>query len=313
MTPRPTADTITEAELDALYRKIEIAEKAADGQSTFKWYADDAQRRLKVQRERAEQAEAAIDRIRARHTRGPNGCCADCSLNYWPCPTICLLDGPPCGPECEEWHAPAEQPGPAATEATGPRDCPPSDVGVEHTELRERCEAAVRMILAGTGAHTVDEWAQYVTAAVLPIFTSRIIKLTRERDLAIAHDRQPYPTAWAYEQACTALHAHRDRATVLREKVTALRDDVAGITGARYIADSLTSILDQTKEQPMPTTGPTPCTATISGPNVPDDGPIQCNREASHPGHHAGARPEYSEILWTDHHAGATPHAAAGE
>lgn len=26
-----------------------------------------------------------------------------------------------------------------------------------------------------------------------------------ERDLAIAHDRQPYPTAWAYEQACRAL------------------------------------------------------------------------------------------------------------
>ena len=30
-------------------------------------------------------------------------------------------------------------------------------------------------------------------------------KLRWERDLAIAHDRQPYPTAWAYEQACKAL------------------------------------------------------------------------------------------------------------
>ncbi len=29
----------------------------------------------------------------------------------------------------------------------------------------------------------------------------------RERDLAIAHDRQPYPTAWAYEQVCKALEA----------------------------------------------------------------------------------------------------------
>lgn len=26
-----------------------------------------------------------------------------------------------------------------------------------------------------------------------------------ERDLAVAHDQQPYPTAWAYEQACKAL------------------------------------------------------------------------------------------------------------
>jgi hypothetical protein len=37
-------------------------------------------------------------------------------------------------------------------------------------------------------------------------------QLRRDRDLAIAHDRQPYPTAWAYEQACKALHKHRDRA-----------------------------------------------------------------------------------------------------
>jgi hypothetical protein len=30
-------------------------------------------------------------------------------------------------------------------------------------------------------------------------------KLKQERDLAIAHDRQPYPTAHAYEQVCKAL------------------------------------------------------------------------------------------------------------
>ena len=29
----------------------------------------------------------------------------------------------------------------------------------------------------------------------------------RERDLAIAHDRQPYPTAEAYEKVCAALAA----------------------------------------------------------------------------------------------------------
>lgn len=32
---------------------------------------------------------------------------------------------------------------------------------------------------------------------------------TRERDLAIAHDRQPYPTAWAYEQACKTIERMR--------------------------------------------------------------------------------------------------------
>jgi hypothetical protein len=40
----------------------------------------------------------------------------------------------------------------------------------------------------------------------------RIVELEEERDLAIAHDRQPYPTAWAYEQACEALERHRERA-----------------------------------------------------------------------------------------------------
>lgn len=40
----------------------------------------------------------------------------------------------------------------------------------------------------------------------------RIAELEAERDQAIAHDRQPYPTAWAYEQACAALEKHRERA-----------------------------------------------------------------------------------------------------
>jgi hypothetical protein len=41
----------------------------------------------------------------------------------------------------------------------------------------------------------------------------------RERDLAVAHDRQPYPTAWAYEQLATAhaaLRAKLEEAEELR-------------------------------------------------------------------------------------------------
>lgn len=37
-------------------------------------------------------------------------------------------------------------------------------------------------------------------------------RLTQERDRAIAHDQQPYPTAEAYEKTCAALHKHRQRA-----------------------------------------------------------------------------------------------------
>jgi hypothetical protein len=48
--------------------------------------------------------------------------------------------------------------------------------------------------------------------AVIAVADAEQAELRRERDLAIAHDRQPYPTAWAYEQACKALRTHRERA-----------------------------------------------------------------------------------------------------
>jgi len=51
-------------------------------------------------------------------------------------------------------------------------------------------------------------WIKDVIAHVEP----ELVKLREERDLAIAHDRQPYPTAWAYTQACKALEYHRQRA-----------------------------------------------------------------------------------------------------
>lgn len=40
---------------------------------------------------------------------------------------------------------------------------------------------------------------------------TQLAAVTKERDLAVAHDRQPYPTADAYEGACAALLAERDR------------------------------------------------------------------------------------------------------
>jgi DNA repair exonuclease SbcCD ATPase subunit len=40
----------------------------------------------------------------------------------------------------------------------------------------------------------------------------QVERLTEERDQAIAHDRQPYPTQWAYDHACEALEKHRQRA-----------------------------------------------------------------------------------------------------
>lgn len=46
---------------------------------------------------------------------------------------------------------------------------------------------------------------------------AELAEAQRERDLAVAHDRQPYPTAWAYEQACKALRRKTDALEQVRE------------------------------------------------------------------------------------------------
>ena len=55
-------------------------------------------------------------------------------------------------------------------------------------------------------------WAAHLKLLVEQHTHGRIAELEADRDQAIAHDRQPYPTAWAYEQACAALEKHRKRA-----------------------------------------------------------------------------------------------------
>lgn len=51
-----------------------------------------------------------------------------------------------------------------------------------------------------------------------PCLACEVERLTLERDLAIAHDRQPYPTAWAYEQACKTIHQHQIRAEAAEQE-----------------------------------------------------------------------------------------------
>jgi hypothetical protein len=58
-----------------------------------------------------------------------------------------------------------------------------------------------------------------------------IAQLTEERDLAVAHDRQPYPTAWAYEQACKARTAHQERADTAEATVARVQAEVSRIDG----------------------------------------------------------------------------------
>lgn len=67
--------------------------------------------------------------------------------------------------------------------------------------------------------------------ATISHLQARLEAAERERDEAIAHDRQPYPTAAAYEAVCVALRKHKTdlaiaeaRAKVLRAEVDAWRE-----------------------------------------------------------------------------------------
>ena len=65
---------------------------------------------------------------------------------------------------------------------------------------------------------------EYSTATITTALAEkdeRVEQLIAERDLAIAHDTQPYPTAWAYKQACEALATER-KATMFADELLRL-------------------------------------------------------------------------------------------
>ncbi|WP_329336155.1 hypothetical protein OG252_13270 [Streptomyces sp. NBC_01352] len=97
-------------------------------------------------------------------------------------------------------------------------------------DRRARYEAAIRK--AGDTAYGRRPFYGAITDAALAAADAEQAELHRERDLAIAHDRQPYPTAWAYEQACKALH----RKTEAIERVRAVLETeaVVGRTALEY-------------------------------------------------------------------------------
>ncbi|MDX3520741.1 hypothetical protein [Streptomyces scabiei] len=169
MTDRVPLDHLTSDALDDLYEQLEALRAVARGYcpdcgrgdaaptvadwetqrrraDTAEWRHKDAERRVRCQRERAETAEAAVDRVRALHQPAecvnvrcklkqwcigcdPHGI-EGCDENPWPCPTITALD----------------QPGPAATQATepectcgGPASTTTLPSGIAYEEHRRDC------------------------------------------------------------------------------------------------------------------------------------------------------------------------------
>lgn len=86
MTDRKTASTINDAELDALYARVETLGHVAAGNK----------RHVQLIVPDLERAEAAIARVRALHTRVLRMealACAHCGCS-WPCATVNALDKP---------------------------------------------------------------------------------------------------------------------------------------------------------------------------------------------------------------------------
>ena len=64
----------------------------------------------------------------------------------------------------------------------------------------------------------------------------KVVAAEKARDKAIAHDRQPYPTAEAYEKVCAALQSHKDKTRQLVTEIAfATEQDGSGcVGGGRY-------------------------------------------------------------------------------
>ncbi len=63
--------------------------------------------------------------------------------------------------------------------------------------------------------------------AVIDELRERVAALKVERDLAIAHDRQPYPTATAYEKVCEARAKWQVRAETAEAQLASLFSTLA--------------------------------------------------------------------------------------
>jgi hypothetical protein len=132
-----------------------------------------------------------------------------------------------------------------AFEAEHPAETTAPPAPADQAERRERYAAAIS---AGGFGQSLDE---LVTAAMTAADTEQAA-LRRERDLAIAHDRQPYPTAWAYEQACAALRRKTDaieRALAFAASLDDAAHKVAGADAVHPVAAHIRHQLDTTADE----------------------------------------------------------------
>lgn len=97
-----------------------------------------------------------------------------------------------------------------------------------------------------------------VRAEEMTALRQEVERLREECDQVGAHDRQPYPTQWAYDQACAALEKHRQRAARAEVWVASLLTDIRTAlaslqTGDMHAAIALLErVVDAAKDAPKP-------------------------------------------------------------
>lgn len=128
------------------------------------------------------------------------------------------------GAERVKVAVPLEKAGTPTVDSGPPTD---PDVTVERVERtwQHACDLVTLAELGGTTAQVAGSRAAELRAA--------ISELRRAALLAFAHDRQPYPTADAYDRACAALVKHRERA----DRAEAERDEALAKLADRQQCD----------------------------------------------------------------------------
>lgn len=97
-------------------------------------------------------------------------------------------------------------------------------------------EAGYVMSMAGV-SEAVDAASELIAERTeLATLREQLATMTRERDLAVAHDLQPYPTAHAYEMVCNALNKCKEQLAAreaeifhLGERNSHLHDELARV------------------------------------------------------------------------------------
>lgn len=102
--------------------------------------------------------------------------------------------------------------------------------------IKTQCDFEQRKHLDGTSDYRCGCDSNMT---LLKFFRSELDQARAERDLAIAHDRQPYPTAFAYEQVCKTLERTKSERDKLKAAFIAAKSFIDSHVADPDITDEM--------------------------------------------------------------------------